>query len=112
MYKRQILGKVHYINPGNALFDALIDCAVSYTHLDVYKRQAVDFPPCKCMLVSNDEEALIVLEDHWRRQLNGTLDVFRSELYFLEVVPDVYKRQVHIQPFQSTKQCKSECSDK
>ncbi|RGM46184.1 MULTISPECIES: Cof-type HAD-IIB family hydrolase [Bacteroides] len=48
---------------------------------------AVDFPPCKCMLVSNDEEALIVLEDHWRRQLNGTLDVFRSELYFLEVVP-------------------------
>lgn len=48
---------------------------------------AVDFPPCKCMLVSNDEEALIVLEDHWRRQLNGTLDVFRSEPYFLEVVP-------------------------
>ena len=48
---------------------------------------AVDFPPCKCMLVSNEEEALIVLEDHWRRQLNGTLDVFRSEPYFLEVVP-------------------------
>lgn len=48
---------------------------------------AVDFPPCKCMLVSNDEEALIVLEDHWRRQLNGTLDVFRSQPYFLEVVP-------------------------
>lgn len=48
---------------------------------------AVYFPPCKCMLVSNDEEALIVLEDHWRRQLNGTLDVFRSEPYFLEVVP-------------------------
>lgn len=48
---------------------------------------AIDFPPCKCMLVSDDEEALIALEEHWRRQLNGALDVFRSESYFLEVVP-------------------------
>lgn len=48
---------------------------------------AVDFSPCKCMLVSDDEKALIGLEEHWRRRLNGTLDVFRSEPYFLEVVP-------------------------
>lgn len=48
---------------------------------------AVDFAPCKCMLVSDDEEALIALEEHWKRQLNGALDVFRSEPYFLEVVP-------------------------
>lgn len=48
---------------------------------------AVDFAPCKCMLVSDDEEALVGLEDHWRRRLNGALDVFRSEPYFLEVVP-------------------------
>ena len=48
---------------------------------------AIDFPPCKCMLVSDDEEALVALEEHWRRQLNGALDVFRSEPYFLEVVP-------------------------
>jgi len=27
------------------------------------------------------------LEDHWKRRLNGALDVFRSEPYFLEVVP-------------------------
>lgn len=47
----------------------------------------VDFSPCKCMLVSNDEEALISLEEHWRKRLNGVLDVFRSEPYFLEVVP-------------------------
>ena len=46
---------------------------------------AVDFAPCKCMLVSDDEEALVGLEDHWKRRLNGALDVFRSEPYFLEV---------------------------
>ncbi len=39
------------------------------------------------MLVSDDEEALLGLEDHWKRRLNGALDVFRSEPYFLEVVP-------------------------
>lgn len=48
---------------------------------------AVDFSPSKCMLVSDDEEALIGLEEHWKKRLNGVLDVFRSELYFLEVVP-------------------------
>ena len=39
------------------------------------------------LLVSDDEEALIGLEEHWRKRLNGALDVFRSEPYFLEVVP-------------------------
>lgn len=48
---------------------------------------AIDFAPCKCMLVSDDEKALQELEDHWKRRLNGALDVFRSEPYFLEVVP-------------------------
>lgn len=48
---------------------------------------AIDFAPCKCMLVSDDEEALVSLEGHWKRRLNGALDVFRSEPYFLEVVP-------------------------
>lgn len=38
------------------------------------------------MLVSDDEEALVGLENHWKRRLNGVLDVFRSEPYFLEVV--------------------------
>lgn len=28
--------------------------------------EAVDFPPCKCMLASDDEEALIGLENHWK----------------------------------------------
>lgn len=48
---------------------------------------AVDFAPCKCMLVSDNVEALTGLEEHWKRRLNGALDVFRSEPYFLEVVP-------------------------
>ena len=48
---------------------------------------AIDFAPCKCMLVSDDEEALTNLENHWKKRLDGVLDVFRSEPYFLEVVP-------------------------
>lgn len=48
---------------------------------------AIDFAPCKCMLVSDDEQALIDLEMHWKKRMAGTLDAFRSEPYFLEVVP-------------------------
>ena len=48
---------------------------------------AIDFAPCKCMLVSDKEKALIGLELHWEKRLAGTLDAFRSEPYFLEVVP-------------------------
>ena len=48
---------------------------------------AIDFAPCKCMLVSDKEKALIGLEQHWEKRRAGTLDAFRSEPYFLEVVP-------------------------
>ena len=48
---------------------------------------AIDFAPCKCMLVSDKEKALIGLEQHWEKRLAGTLDALRSEPYFLEVVP-------------------------
>ena len=48
---------------------------------------AIDFAPCKCMLVSDKEKALIGPEQHWEKRLAGTLDAFRSEPYFLEVVP-------------------------
>jgi len=48
---------------------------------------AIDFAPAQCILVSDDDEALMDLERHWKRRLNGALDVFRSEDYFLEVVP-------------------------
>lgn len=49
---------------------------------------AVDFSPCKCVLVSDDEEGLVSLKDHWRKRLAGVLDVYRSEPFFLEVVPE------------------------
>ena len=48
---------------------------------------AIDFSPSKCMLVSDDEESLVALEELWKRRLKGSLDVFRSEPYFLETVP-------------------------
>ena len=50
--------------------------------------EAIDFSPCKCMLASDDETALVGLENHWKKRLAGSLDVFRSEDYFLEVVPE------------------------
>jgi Cof subfamily protein (haloacid dehalogenase superfamily) len=49
--------------------------------------EAIDFKPCKIMLVSDDETALTALETLWKKRLAGTLDVLRSESYFLEVVP-------------------------
>ncbi|MDR0574272.1 MAG: Cof-type HAD-IIB family hydrolase [Tannerella sp.] len=49
--------------------------------------EAITFFPYKCMIVSDDEDALIGLENHWKKRLAGELDVFRSEKYFLEVVP-------------------------
>ncbi len=49
--------------------------------------ETVGFWPCKCVMVSDDENALIELEDHWKKRLSGSLDVIRSESYFLEFVP-------------------------
>lgn len=49
--------------------------------------EAVDFAPCKCVLVSDNETELVTLKDQWRKRLAGTLDVYRSESFFLEVVP-------------------------
>ncbi len=50
--------------------------------------EAIDFWACKIMLVSDNEEALVGLEKHWKKRLGGVFDVFRSEPYFLEVVPE------------------------
>ena len=50
--------------------------------------EAVTFAPCKCVLVSDDKDALIDLEKNWEKRLGGVLDAFRSESYFLEVVPE------------------------
>ncbi len=48
----------------------------------------MDFSPCKCVLSSDDETALVALKDYWRKRLAGVLDVYRSESFFLEVVPE------------------------
>ncbi|MDR2815473.1 MAG: Cof-type HAD-IIB family hydrolase [Proteiniphilum sp.] len=48
---------------------------------------AVDFSPHKCVLVSDDETALVALKEQWRKRLAGVLDVYRSESFFLEVAP-------------------------
>ena len=49
--------------------------------------EAIDFDPHKCMLVGDDEKALTDLENKWKKRLAGTLDAYRSEPYFLEIVP-------------------------
>lgn len=49
--------------------------------------EAVDFAPCKCILTSDDESNLVGLENHWKKRLDGVLEAFRSEDYFLEVAP-------------------------
>ena len=49
--------------------------------------EAVDFAPCKCILTSDDENNLVGLENHWKKRLDGVLEAFRSEDYFLEVAP-------------------------
>lgn len=59
---------------------------------------AVDFAPSKCMLVSDDEEALIGLEEHWKKRLNGALDVFRSEPYFLKSCHVALTNQLRWEP--------------
>jgi Cof subfamily protein (haloacid dehalogenase superfamily) len=48
---------------------------------------SITFDPCKIMVASDDEAALEELENEWKKKLDGVLDVFRSEPYFLEVVP-------------------------
>ena len=49
--------------------------------------EAVDFAPCKCILTSDEENNLVGLENHWKKRLDGVLEAFRSEDYFLEVAP-------------------------
>lgn len=54
--------------------------------------EAINFSPCKCVLSSDDEDALLGLEMHWNKRLAGVADVFRSEKYFLEVVPSLVNK--------------------
>ena len=49
--------------------------------------EEITFSPYKCMIVSDDLPSLTELENRWKKRLAGELDVFRSEEYFLEIVP-------------------------
>lgn len=49
---------------------------------------AINFRPSKCMIVSDDAEELKSIEDHLQKRLDGVLEVFRSEDYFLEIAPE------------------------
>lgn len=48
---------------------------------------SVDFMPCKIVLSSDDIKSLAELENKWKRNLNGSLEIHRSEDYFLEILP-------------------------
>jgi Cof subfamily protein (haloacid dehalogenase superfamily) len=50
--------------------------------------EAIDFSPCKCMFVSEDAQALNGLRQYLKKHLAGTMDIFPSEEYFLEIVPE------------------------
>lgn len=47
----------------------------------------IDFPVAKCLIVGNPEP-LAVLEQKMKVELEGKLNVFRSEPFFLELVPN------------------------
>lgn len=72
--------------PGDAHVEAEAKLNGMKLEVQEFFSALIDYPPCKCMLVSDDEESLMSLETHFKRRLNGVLDVFRSEPYFLEVV--------------------------
>lgn len=48
---------------------------------------AVDFNPHKCILVNDDAQEIALLEEEIKMRLDGVMNVFRTEPYFLEVVP-------------------------
>ncbi|MDR1407875.1 MAG: Cof-type HAD-IIB family hydrolase [Tannerella sp.] len=48
---------------------------------------AIDFSPCKCMFVGEDAAALDRLGQRLKTHLAGVMDIFPSEDYFLEIVP-------------------------
>ena len=49
--------------------------------------EAINFPVVKCMIVGNPSR-LVLLEKEMQKHLEGQMGVYRSEPYFLELVPD------------------------
>ena len=53
---------------------------------------SITFSPCKCMIVGENERSLASMANVLKKRLNGSLDIFRSEPYFLEVVPPLINK--------------------
>ena len=49
----------------------------------------IDFNPYKSILVNTDTKEIIELEEEFKKRLDGVMNVFRTEPYFLEVVPEL-----------------------
>lgn len=47
----------------------------------------IDFAPSKCIIVSDDAAVVSDLENKWKKRLDGVSNVFSSEPFFLEFVP-------------------------
>lgn len=50
---------------------------------------AIDFNPRKCILVNDDLAEIKRLEQEFSMRLDGVMNVFRTEPYFLEIVPEL-----------------------
>ena len=49
----------------------------------------IDFNPHKSILVNADIDEIVQLEEEFKMRLDGVMNVFRTEPYFLEVVPEL-----------------------
>ncbi|MGL5261103.1 MAG: Cof-type HAD-IIB family hydrolase [Bacteroides sp.] len=49
----------------------------------------IDFNPHKSILVNADTQEIVELEEEFKKRLDGVMNVFRTEPYFLEVVPEL-----------------------
>ena len=51
--------------------------------------KAIDFNPYKTILVNDDKKEIKELEAEFKSKLDGVMNVFRTEPYFLEIVPEL-----------------------
>lgn len=51
--------------------------------------KAIDFNPFKTILVNDDIQEIKELEAEFKMRLDGSMNVFRTESYFLEIVPEL-----------------------
>ena len=79
--------KIYTNHPDNqhVLKEAQI-CNMEVVKVDDFADE-IDFSPCKCIIVSDDASVINELEQKWKKRLDGVSNVFSSEPFFLEFVP-------------------------